>query len=221
MSNFSPALISSTLILYIVYQFHNHIEDKSSNYLFNISIINGLSFLFWYPSILILVFMFVVLFQYNELTIKKVIIILTSFIIPIIYFICYYIYTDNPIEIIYKLSNFHLTKITSTPVLVYQIIALIIILIMTIVGTFQALAFSSKTAKSSRLFMNSLFTFLIISVLGAFLSINNLIYSGLAISFPLSLFLVYYINIFKRPLFAELAHLSLILLVLINFVFSF
>lgn len=221
MSNFSPALISITLVLFVIHQYHYNIEGKYASFLFNISIVSGIAFLIWYPSILILLFLILVLFQYNELSLKKGVIVLTSFTIPIIYFCCYFIFTNNTIEILYRLSNFHLSNLTLSSISIYQLVSLILILIMIVVGSFQALAFSSQTVKSSRLFMNSLFTFLIISLLGAFLSINNVIYSGIVLCFPISLFLVYYINIFKRPLYAEIAHLSLILLVLINFVLSF
>lgn len=221
MANFSPALISSTLILIVIYQFHYHIESKSFDYLFKTSILVGLSFLIWYPSIAILLFMLLVLFQYNELSIKKVIIILTSFIIPLIYFICYYLYNENGMEIIYKLSNFHLSSLSLPEISIYQIITIISLLLMIALGAIQSLAFSSQTIKATRLFMNSLFTFSIIAILSAFLSLNSVVYSLIILCFPISLFLVHYINIFKRPLFAELAHLSLILLLIINFVLCF
>ena len=221
MSCFSPALISSTIMFIVLYKLYAHIEDNSSSYLFNISMLSGLSFLIWYPSIFVLAFIFIGLFQYNELKVKKLVIISTSFFIPIIYFFTYYLFQDRGIEILIKFSNFHIYGLSFPSLSLYQALCLIPILIMLILGTLRAISIGSQTVKSSRLFMNSILSLLLVTILSVFLSPNNIIYSGLTLFFPLSLFLAYYINIFKRPLFAEVAHLSLILLIIINYTLSF
>jgi len=221
MSNFSPALISSTLISIVIYKLFTHIESNSSSYLFNISMLSGLAFLFWYPSVVILVYILLILFQYNQFTTKRVIIVCTSFIIPLIYLVTYYVIQGKAIDAVLRFSNFHIHAIQFPELNLIQGIILLAILIMIIIGGLNAMAIAAQTIKTSRLFINSMFTLLIVLLTAIFLSNNNIIYSGLLIFIPLSLFLVYYINIFKRPLFAELAHFTLILLIIINYACSF
>lgn len=219
-SSFSPASIALTLILVILYLLFSEAENNSNDHIFNISLLVGISFLIWYPSIMLLGFLGLALFQYNALNLKRVAIIFLSFSVPLIAYIFYYLIIDKGMEIIYQFSNFHLYSIQGYKFQAVQALPMLFLSIILIIGGTQALIYASKTAKISRLFVNSIFTLLIILVFGFFLSINAFHYSILQVILPFTLFLVFFINIIKRPIFAEILHLAIIMAILFNFVYS-
>jgi len=217
-SKFSPPLIALTILLFILYRIYGAIDGKANHFVFVCSTLIGLSFLLWYPSIFLLGFFFLVLFEYNVLSFKRILIILLSFLIPVIWYVSFYILTDQQIEVLYQFSNFHITMLDFHYLKWYQYASLIVLLALTLLGLLQAINFSSKTVKMSRLFIKSLFNLLVFSLLGLMLSTNDFTYSLLFLLFPIAVFLALFINIFKRPQVAELVHLTLLLCVLINFV---
>ncbi|MCB9256094.1 MAG: hypothetical protein H6579_03085 [Chitinophagales bacterium] len=219
-STFSPALMATSILLICLYLFYENVEDRSDSFVFNISLLIGVSFLLWYPSILLLAFFAIALFQYNALNIKRIFIIFLSFILPTTNMLAYFFLSDQSEKILYSLGNFHLQELILVQPDLKVIAVIVLTLILTILGLFQALSLAAKTVKFSRLFINNLLSLVIFVLLASFLSTNEFSYSLLALIFPISLYLVLFINIIKRPIYAEIVHISLILMILFNFVYT-
>ncbi|MCB0510688.1 MAG: hypothetical protein KDC82_07970 [Bacteroidetes bacterium] len=219
-STFSPALIATSILLICLYLFYENVEDRSDSFVFNISLLIGVSFLLWYPSILLLAFFAIALFQYNALNIKRIFIIFLSFILPTTNMLAYFFLSDQSEKILYSLGNFHLQELILVQPDLKVIAVIVLTLILTILGLFQALSLAAKTVKFSRLFINNLFSLVIFVLLASFLSTNEFSYSLLSLIFPISLYLFLFINIIKRPIYAEIVHISLILMILFNFVYT-
>lgn len=218
-SKFSPPLIASTILLFVLYRLDSSVESKSNQFVFTVSSLIGVSFLFWYPSVLLLAFLTILLFQYNAIQLKRVIILCLSFSVPIIWFCFFYVTAKDGVSLAYKFSSFHISEIQLEKFTTIQIFPLGLLFLALVIGGFQTLAFSTKTAKLSRLFINSQMSLIFISLLAFFLSINKFGYSFQFLLLPFSLFLVMFINIFKRPIVAELAHIILISIVIFNFAY--
>lgn len=217
-SKFSPSLIALTILVFIIYRIFKSIENERENLAFNIGSIIGLSFLIWYPSILLIIFVIITFFQYNLLNLKKTFSLFLSFIIPIIWMMAYYILKDEGTQLLILFSNFHITQVQFYQILTIQLPGIVVLSLAIFYGFFQAISLSSKTAKQSRLFLNSLLSLIIVISFSFILSINTIIYSFQMLILPFSLFLALFINNFKRPALAEFAHLSIILLIILNFV---
>lgn len=217
-SKLSPPLIALTILLFILYRIYGAIEDKPNHFVFVVSTLIGISFLIWYPSILLLAYLLIVLFQHNVLSLKRIIIINLSFAVPVIWYLSYFILSNQELELFYQFSNFHITKISFHYYTWYQYASMLLLLVFSVFGLFQAINLSNKTAKMSRLFLKSLFTLCIVLLFSLMLSTNDFSYSLPFLLFPIALFLALFINIFKRPLLAELIHFTILLSILINFV---
>jgi hypothetical protein len=217
-SKFSPPLIALTILLFILYRIYGAIDDKANHFVFLSSTLIGISFLLWYPSIVLIAFLFLVLFEYNVLNFKRFLIITLSFLLPIIWFVSYFILTGQQMTLLYEFSNFHITSLDFHYLKWYQYASLFVLLTLTLLGLLQAINFSSKTVKMSRLFIKSLFNLIGFSLLGLMLSTNDFSYSLMFFLFPVAVFLALFINIFKRPRVAELLHLTILLCVLVSFV---
>lgn len=219
-SSFSPALLATTLLLFILYRIYTLADIQKNQFLFNISTLIGLSFLLWFPSIFLLPYLAILLFQYNVVSLKRISILFISFSIPILWYCLYFVFTGEPEVLFYKFSTFHFTKVDAKAIHAIQWIPLAIIAIFTVLGLLQAWSISNKTVKRSRLFISSLFVLVVCLGLGFSVSINEMRYSFQMLIFPMSLFIVFFINNFKRSKYSEIAHIILLLTILFNFVYQ-
>ena len=220
-TKFSPPLIASSILIFVLYRLYKEVEAKDNQFIFTISTLIGISFLFWYPSIFLLAFLLTLLFQYNSWSIKRFMIVVLSFSIPLIWFCIYRLAMYDGLDLIYKFSTFHITKIQFEKFGALQAIPIFTISIAILIGGFQTMALSTKTAKMSRLFINSQLGLILFLSIAFILSINRFTYSFIFLLFPFSMFLVMFINIFKLQIIAELAHIMLLLAVIFNFVYLY
>lgn len=220
-SKLSPPLIALTIIIFILHRIYSAIDKSSNNFVFTASTLIGISFLIWYPSILLLGFFMIALFQYNVISIKRVFILILSFSIPIIWLVSYHFLIGQQVYLGFQFSNFHLSNLKFHQFTWYQYVVQSGLLFLSILGLLEALNLSTKTAKMSRLFIQSLFSFLIFLLLGLLISSNDFTFSILPLLFPVALLLALFINIFKRQRIAELVHFTILLCVMVNFITLF
>lgn len=220
-NSLSPALLASTILLFVFYRIYTLVDIQKNNFLFNVSSLLGVSFLLWYPTILLLPFIAILLFQYNAINFKKISILILSFSIPIIWFCLYYLFQGKGEQLFYKFSTFHVSALHYESIDSIQLIPIVLILLYAIIGFLEAWSLSNKTAKMSRLFINSLFVLVFFLSLGFILSIDDILYSFLFLAFPMSLFIVLFINNFKQERHAEIAHIILLLAIMFNFVYQY
>ncbi len=217
-SSLSPVLIATSLLLFVLYRFYKLVDFQKNNFLFNVSTLLGIAFLFWHPSIMIIPFLIFLLFQYNVISLKRVSILLLSFSIPVIWYKVYILYMLGVTESLFNFNIFHIHELDRHILNNTQWASLSILLVYVALGLLNAWSLSNQTSKNSRLFINSLLSLSIFVGLGFTLSLNALIYSFPMTLFPASFFIILILNNFKRSKHSELAHIILLLAILFNFV---
>tara|TARA_Y100000385_G_scaffold110141_1_gene114359 strand:- start:854 stop:1852 length:999 start_codon:yes stop_codon:yes gene_type:complete len=219
-SSLSPVLIATSLLLFVLDRIYRLVDFQKNNFLFNASSLLGIAFLFWHPTIVIILFLLIFLFQYNEINLKRVSILLLSFSIPVIWYNVYNTYSLEVSESLFNFNIFHIHELDRHILNNTQWASLSILLVYVTVGLLNAWSLSNQTSKNSRLFINSLLVLSIIVGLGFTLSINALIYSFPMTLFPASFFIILFLNNFKRSKHSELAHIILLLSILFNFAYE-
>lgn len=219
-SSLSPVLLATSLLLFVLYRIYTLVDFQKNNFLFNASTLMGLAFLFWYPTILIIPFLIILLFQYNAISLKRVSILLLSFSIPVIWYNVYILNSHGATESLFDFNLFHIHELDEHILSNTQWAPLSILLVYVTLGLLNAWSLSNKTSKNSRLFVNSLLVLSVFLGLGFALSKNALIYSFPMTLFPASFFVILFLNNFKRSKHSELAHIILLLAILFNFVYE-
>lgn len=219
-NDFTPALLAQTLLLLILYNIYKRNELQQDGFMFSVSTLISISFLLWYPSIFLLPFLLILLFQYNALSLKKLSILILSFSVPLIWYIIYFYATGQSVDMFYQFSSFHIQALNIQALHYLEWIPVGLIGIFALLGLLEAWSLSNKTSKNARLFISSLFTLILFLSLGFMLSTNRVIYSFQTVLFPAALFITLFVNNFKRTRYAEIAHIILLLAVLFNFVFQ-
>ena len=107
-NDFTPALLSQTILLYVLYSIYQRNDLQKDGFMFTISTLISFSFLLWYPSIFLLPFVLILLFQYNALNLKKISITVLSFSIPLIWYIIYFYSTGQEQMLLYQFVSFHI-----------------------------------------------------------------------------------------------------------------
>lgn len=219
-SKFSPILIASTLVIIMLYVFFKNIAENKNNFIFTIGLLLGLAFMFWYPTIMLLAFLFFALYLYNLLSVKRLVIICLSFSIPIIHFVGIHFLNNDFLGAVFAFYSFHVNKIMFEAIDIKLWLSNIFLFGLVTVGFVQALSLSARSAKISRLFFNSLLVLMVFVGIGFFLSINKYHYSLLLLLLPFSLYLTIFFNNIKRKITAEFIHIALISAILFNFVYQ-
>jgi hypothetical protein len=219
-SNLTPALLAQTLLLVILYNFYKLNDIQKDGFMFTLSTLLSIAFLLWYPSILLLPFMLVLLFQYNALSFRKISITLLSFCIPVIWYLVYFYFTGQTTVLINQWASLHIYPAYMNALHHLQWISIGIVLTYTGFGMLEAWSLTNKISKNARLFISSMFSLVFFLGLSFTLNTNQTIYSFQALLYPGALFIVFFINNFKRQRIAEIAHIILLLSVLFNFVFQ-
>jgi hypothetical protein len=219
-SNLTPALLAQTLLLVILYNFYKLNDLQKDGFMFTLSTLLSIAFLFWYPSILLLPFMFVLLFQYNALSLRKISITLLSFSIPVIWCVVYFYFTGQTTVLINQWTSLHIYPPHMDALHHLQWIPIGIVLAYIGFGMIEAWTLTNKTSKNARLFISSMFSLVFFLGLAFTLNSHQIIYSFQALLYPGALFIVLFINNFKRQRISEIAHIILLLSVLFNFVFQ-
>jgi hypothetical protein len=145
---------------------------------------------------------------------------LLSFSIPLIWYIIYFYTTGQSTALLYQFASFHIHPLQIESLHYLEWIPIGIVLTYAGLGMLEAWSLSNKTSKTARLFISSIFSLILFIGLGFLLNTNRVIYSFQAILYPAALFIVLFVNNFKRKRFAEIAHIILLLAVLFNFVFQ-
>jgi hypothetical protein len=217
---FSPAMVSLFIIVWVfkdMYEIRH--EKKSLGAIFNIGLLYSISFLFWYPSIMLMVLFPIGFFTFNFFNLRVLLVFLVAFIHPFLYMAFYYFWTDDfPSGLLEIFSQFHPALWKIDAFFDWRNAGIFIFLLMVVKGFFDVSNYSQKVLKEVRQFISLVFLYCVLYVMGLFYQHDNTWAILMPLLFPFSIYIYKFLNTIKRRIPAELAHVSLLLSVLFSFI---
>jgi hypothetical protein len=216
---FSPTLISLLIIVKVFKDMYLlRLEKKSLKIIFNIGVLYSISFLFWYPSVMIMILFPIGFFTFNFFNLRVFIVFLVAFLLPFIYMAFYYFWINNfPAGFVDVLSEFHPSIWKVQDFFSVKNFGVYFFVVYGLAGLVSVINQSQKVVKEVRQFAGLLLFYAVLYLMGLFYQQNNTWIILLPLLFPFSIYIYRFVNTIKRKIVAELAHLSLILSVLYNF----
>jgi len=216
----SPQLFS---LLFILWAFKKTVntgnEPKNKRLLFDIGILIGIATMFWSPSILYIIFVFIYLNYNNSLSFKTFLLIIISYIIPLIYVVAYYLFTKNKVYFVDIFNKISLNTFEFDFYNFSQILSTILALILAFVSIFYTIKYASKQLREIKNVFFLLWIFIFNTFLVFLFQNENSFSLIIFLLFPFSIFISIMFNKIKQVSLAEFVHLTLFLTVIINFLY--
>lgn len=218
----SPAMIALVFYVFLFQELYGLKEDKKSlTSLFNLGLFFSLSILIWYPGVVLIVLIFIGLFMFSSIMPRMLLALFIGVLIPFIYIVFYFFWLDGfPNEFTKAFSFFEISFIDLNSFLNWPSSGFIFILLMTFSGMISLLQYSQKVVKEIRQFISLLLIFTFLYFFVSLIQFDKYLIVFVPMIFPFAVCITMMINTIKRKLLAELAHLSLLLLVVLNLIFA-
>lgn len=218
----SPALIALAIYVFLFKELYSLKEDKKSlAALFNIGLFFSLSILIWYPGIVFLPLIFIGLFMFSSFVPRMLLALIIGIIIPFIYIAFYYFWQDSfPSDFVKAFSYFRITFVDIRAFFSWPEANYIFVFLMSFSGMFSLLQHSQKVVKEIRQFISLLLIFAVLYFAVSLAQFDKFFMIYVPLIFPVAVCITMMINTIKRKILAELAHLSLLLLVVLNLIFA-
>ncbi len=211
-----PALFT---ILILFYLFQVYTEEEAYAQVYNIGLLIGISSLFYFPSIFLILFIWLTFVVYRLYSWREWVIPITGIITPYIFLFTYYFMVNNlePAYLAYvdyftKMTIFHFSFDFS--ILNYIITALIILL--SLWSAFLLLADIQEKIISLRKRYWAIFYLLAIAILTYFISDVFFMWHQVFILIPASVFIAYTFSQLKNLKWIEIIWGILFILIVIN-----
>jgi len=203
------------LILYILLGTYN--QPKSADHIFNAGLLAGISFLFFPPSIYLILFIFIALSILRTYSIKERIMVVSGFIVPPFFAGIYY-YWQNSFDLYYKLQFTGIFNIPTFQVTPFEYINLLlyfifICLVLFLIFSYNKIAYRKIIQSRKRINLMYWILGITFTVLFILPKQGNDVY--LLLSLPLGL-LTSLGFISMKPKLAEIFHFVLILGLLVS-----
>lgn len=220
---FSPLMIASTFII-LVFSAVAQLTEKQqvAGAIFNAGLLVGLATLNWYPAMLLFFFVVVSIVALPLFRFRYPVLLIAGAAIPIIYLFSFYFLTDNFMEGIATIfSTFSFNRFQEFKLNQMNTMYLFVALFWSVLGLASTLGYMQGVIKDVRRILNMLILLSILITISYVFQNENDYFILLPILFPFSIFIAMFINRIKKPLFAELVHVSLLLPLVIQVVLIF
>lgn len=223
--NPSFIFISQEMIsfLFILWSFKRTIqfieEPRNKKIIFEIGISMGIATMFWSPSMLFVLFLFFHLNNYGKLKVKLFWSFIFSFIVPIIYVIAYYLYFDGSVSVIQLFPTINVNDFKFNIYEFNKLLSLYIFSILSLISIFFSMRFTNKQLRQIKSVFKLLWFFIFNTFMVYFFQEDNLFSMIIFLLFPFSIFISIFFNKIKQTTLAEFIHLTLLLTVVINFIY--
>lgn len=214
----SPHLISSTFILLafrklIVYTENNN-KKKA---IFDIALFIGIAAMFWFPSIIFLLFVFFYLNKKQKLDLRAFLSIFFIVQIPLYYVFSYYTITEQWSQASSIYNTFEINHFNFNFFSLSQELSSTILILLSIGSIYFVSKFVSKQLMEVKELFGLIGVFIVNTFLVYVFQNENHISLVIFLFFPVSIFLSILFNRIKRNIVAEFIHLALLLAIIINF----